>query len=65
MTGFTPNTPGAQAEFRRAVANLNRTPASKSARLNLRLQAQISKENKALRSLRRYLPGHEPDRFSR
>ena len=30
--------------------------------LNEALQHQISRENAMLRSLRSYLPGHEPDR---
>lgn len=35
---------------------------SRSGDLQKRLDSQISRENKHLRSLRTYLPGHEPDR---
>lgn len=47
-----------RAEFQRLKARILNAPGrSKS------LSAQIAKENKALKQLASFTPGHEPDRF--
>jgi len=67
MTTFCPDTPSAWAEFNRMKHRLlnpqkHRHQRTTGESLNEALQHQISRENAMLRSLRSYLPGHEPDR---
>lgn len=64
LTTYCPDTPAAWSEFNR-LKNQRSTPRArrdKAIKLNERLNQQISKENAYLRSLRQFLPGHEPDR---
>lgn len=59
-TTWCPDTPENRKEFEELKARLlSGNGRSKT------LSGQIAKENKQLRKLRSFLPGHEPDRFHR
>ncbi len=61
---FTPDTPENWANFNRLKERLlNPKPGDLSGTFNRRLQAQISRENKRLKTVRTFLPGYEPDRW--
>lgn len=65
-TTWCPDTPENWREFERLKAALmggrSVSRPRDSVEFNLELQKRISSENKKLRGLSRYLPGHEPDR---
>lgn len=68
LTTYCPDTPQTRARFEQLKAALEHPRPHKPTRpeeFNEALQQQISRENKALRQLRAFLPGHEPDRFVR
>jgi len=59
-TTWCPDTPENRAHFNR-LKSLLLNPAPDKTKTPW-LGAQIAKENKSLRKLRAFLPGHEPDR---
>ncbi len=60
-TTWCPDTPENWRRFHELKRSITRGDADPKADLQRALQQQTARENKRLRSMRAFLPGHEPD----